>query len=525
MNTKFLLLFFCIAFHPRNTEAQQIVFQKTYGDSLQEGAIDLKETLDGGYILVGGSNSSNPSSSFYNPDVYLVKTDSAGNMEWNKTFGSTGADVGVSVIQTADSSYLVLGRTVQPFRINGDFYFLKVSKDGNLIASYFSGADGALELPSMIIKTSDGGFVTAGDAIPGFGANQNFFVLKFDQNLDTVFSNCYGDSVGQSLVGIAETYDHGFICTGSGLNFETVRLDSAGNIIWSKAYHTSTNTIIFPLGIKQAADSNFVIAGVAYNLSIGDYKFYLLKIDSAGAVIWSNTYGGSADDYAYGFTQTNSGNFIMTGGTSSFGFTNGGGYIIEIDPNGNLLWSKVITSSYHLSSVVSNDDDGSFAVSGETGLFGSGQSDMVLMKADSTSNFGCNEIIVNSITTSVITTDSIVNFNTLGGTHLGFAIADTASVNLTTTICFGTGIDELSEYEGSLSVYPNPFFNRISLSFSESKNENILMKIFDSVGQLFFTKNILQTNQDVNLNSLPKGIYFLTVKSEEYFYSKKIVKM
>src|SRR5689334_22990090 len=117
MRTKNLFITFYFFAIVGNAKAQQLIFQKTYGDTLGEAAYDLKKTFDGGYILAGLQSPT----TFFHPDVYLIKTDSAGNLQWKKSIGGTEEDYGISIVQNPDSGFSIVGFTVQVLRTNSDF--------------------------------------------------------------------------------------------------------------------------------------------------------------------------------------------------------------------------------------------------------------------------------------------------------------------------------------------------------------------------------------------------------------------
>jgi hypothetical protein len=107
-----------------------LAWQKTFGGTREDIGRDVLQTEDGGYVLAGGTFSFAAGSY---ADVYLVKTDSAGILEWQKTFGGSRTDFGYSVLATADDGFAVLGESNSfGTGIYPNAYLIKTDADGNL---------------------------------------------------------------------------------------------------------------------------------------------------------------------------------------------------------------------------------------------------------------------------------------------------------------------------------------------------------------------------------------------------------
>ncbi|MBK5283997.1 MAG: hypothetical protein JJE25_01215, partial [Bacteroidia bacterium] len=103
-----------------------VIWSKTYGGIGTEGAYTGMQTSDGGYIVTGGTGSFGAG----NMDIYLVKTDSAGNLLWSKAYGDTAFDIGRSVVETNDSGFFIEGWS-QSFGSNSSLYLIKTDANGN----------------------------------------------------------------------------------------------------------------------------------------------------------------------------------------------------------------------------------------------------------------------------------------------------------------------------------------------------------------------------------------------------------
>jgi len=215
------------------TDAQgNMEWNKTYGGADSDHAYSLVETPDGGYALAGYTYSFGAGRN----DFWLVKTDRYGNMEWNKTYGGAGFDRASSLVVTSDGGFAIAGG------VNGmdnyaeeDFWLIKTDSCGNMEwnKTYSKEVDQAY----CVIETTDGGFVLAGST--GFWSITDIWVVKTDEYGNMEWNKTYGDGVARALV---ESSDGGYVLAG---NNRLIKTDAYGNIVWSRTYDVDTvNSVI-----------------------------------------------------------------------------------------------------------------------------------------------------------------------------------------------------------------------------------------------------------------------------------------
>lgn len=162
----------------------------------------------------------------------------------------------------------------------------------------------------------------------------------------------------------------------------TVNLSAQPDIIWQTTYGGSG--LDYCYAARQTADNGFVFAGVK-TLSCGNgADFWLLKTDQDGSIQWQNSFGGTANDYAYSLTQTSDGGYVLTGFTESFGAGGRDVWLVKTDELGNLLWSNTLgLSNWDEGRAVIQTDDEGFIVAGSITSYFTGTVDVLLARFNS----------------------------------------------------------------------------------------------------------------------------------------------
>ena len=301
------------------------IWTKTYGGSSNDYGYSVQRTTDGGYIIVG-STYSGSATTF---DVYLLKTDSLGDSLWARTFGGPYSDYGHSVQETKDHGYIVTGAYAE----NGytDVYLLKVDSLGNTQwtkrydrTNYDAGAS--------VKQTSDSGYIIAGTTK---GSGYDVYLLKTDENGDTIWTRTFGTVYHDYSHQVYQTTDGGYIIvgwtdrTGNGQNdVYLIKTDSKGNATWIKQYGGPYPDLGYD--VKQTQDG-YIIAGATWPILVGDYDVYLLKINLSGDSLWAWLYPaiGKYRDKGYSIQLTDDGGYIVCGSTETFGSGSSDVYLIK----------------------------------------------------------------------------------------------------------------------------------------------------------------------------------------------------
>ncbi|MBI3502382.1 MAG: T9SS type A sorting domain-containing protein [Bacteroidetes bacterium] len=511
-------------------QAQVISFQRTFGGTRADYAVWGQQTSEGGFIVAGSTNGTN-TFGFGSMDVCLVKTDSSGIVQWEKIYGGTNDEHAGFVQQTKDGGFVITGYT-SSFGDSIDVYLLKTDSDGNLFWSKTFGGTGA-EYASSVQQTSDGGFIIAGST-SGFGAGANdVYLVKTDSNGFQQWMKAYGGTANDYASFAQQTNDGGFIVAGFTYSFSQgyddvyiLKTSSNGTLQWSKTFGSSGYDEGY--SIQPTNDGGFIIGGMTTSFGAGYADMYILKTTSTGNLQWSKTFGGIQSEDASWTQQTNDGGFIIGGSTTSFGAGYHDIYLVKTASDGSLQWSKTFgTNDDDVGSVDGQTNDGGFFISGGTWFYTAQNEDLYLVRTDANGNTGCNQ--TNPSTLTGVPSTIVANAGTLvtpGGIG-GIPATQTDSGGATEkTFCY-TGVDEI-EKEDVINIYPNPtsgiFTIQIGSQQSAVGNE-YKTEIYNVFGEKV-TQSVIPNavrNLTIDISNQPQGIYFLQVKTAEGTAVKKII--
>jgi hypothetical protein len=312
------------------------VFNKLYGGTGDDRTGEVRQTSDGGYIINGWTTSFGAGAR----DGWLFKTDSKGNVIWEKAYGWSGDEVFTDILTTEDGGYIMSGQTKSVGSGGGDAWIIKTDADGNIQWDKTYGESGN-DWADSIMPTDDNGYIVA--------ARFNYswiWIFKLDQYGNTIWSKIFYEYPTHSWPSRAmQTADGGYIVAGStGIsnvdgNALLLKLDSDGNKVWDKTFGTYDNDEVCN-ELIQSKDGGYVMVGSIYYPD-GNDAAWLIKTDSYGNKSWEKTYIGHE---AYSIDQTNDSGYIISGFADSGG-SGLGAWILKTDSNGNMLWEKLYTGN------------------------------------------------------------------------------------------------------------------------------------------------------------------------------------
>ena len=521
--TRFLFFILFIFSTSMYAQAPAIQWQKSYGGTNNEFASSIKKTTDGGYILAGAttSNDGNVTGNHGTYDYWIVKIDMNGSILWQKTYGGFLHDRALDIIQTLDGGFIIAGNTDsagnndigQGFQMD-DFWIVKTYTIGNIQWQKCYGGS-QRDIPHSIQQTFDGGYIVAGESNShdgdvignhSFGNYMDYWVIKLDSTGTLQWQKCYGGLNIDVAYDIHQTKDSGYIIAGYASSVDgdltahkgyddywVIKTNSTGFIQWQKSMGgTSAERAS---SIEQTFDGGYIVAGYTdsndsdvtgyHSIPLNNPSdYWIIKLDSLGSFQWKKCYGGYENDLGYTIKQTQEGGYIVAGRSNSTdgdvtGNHFGGDYwILKLDALGIIQWENCYGGSGD-EGAVSFSPGNYLELTTDGGFILSGSSNST--DGDVTGNHG----------------------------NLDYWI-----VKLESTI----GINEINN-KNNVTIYPNPSESQLYIKFTADQAE---ISITDIVGREI--KKVLLTNEKnpIDVSDLREGLYNVSVKTKNYFITKRV---
>jgi predicted secreted protein len=372
-----------------SSEPPILEWDGTYGGTSDDVAYSVVQTSDGGYAIAGWTDSFGAGGS----DIWLVKADVNGNMQWNKTYGGTGDEEAYALVQTSDGGYAIAGQTSSTSDGRWDMWLIKTDANGQMTWNKTYGGLGSDEQLRSMIKTADGGYALAGALDnPHYADVDDFLLVKTDANGNMMWNRTYGGTGWEFAVSVVQTEpDGGYALIGptrsfgnGGLDFWFVKTDSAGSMQWNKTYGGTNDDIATSL--VQTSEGGYAIGGETSSSGAGSSDFWLVKTDAEGNMQWNETYGGANQEEAWSVVQTSDGGYAIAGWTDSFGAGGGDFWLVKTDAKGQMRWNQTYGgagSEWGYNNKVIQTIDGGYAIASCTTSFGAGNYDFWLIKLKS----------------------------------------------------------------------------------------------------------------------------------------------
>ena len=282
---------------------------------------NVRQSSDGGFIATGYSTDPDPP---WLEDLWVVKTDGSGNIQWEQTFGTSNKnDWGEDILESYDGCIVVTG-TQNDDGDNAKAMLRKYSSDGELMWSNIFSSSNYNEGISLI-ETSDNNFVFVGFSGTSHGAYKHFMV-KADAEGNQIWKKRFGNNTQQSLNSVCEAPEGGYVATGYCNNYEDVyivKYSMDGDQEWdwvidasdSHDWDTDQANDIIP-----ASNGGYYILGSTsvYPGSAGQDDLWLLKTDEDGDTLWTEIIGGEYWDYGQSIIELDNGELILAGTTDSY---------------------------------------------------------------------------------------------------------------------------------------------------------------------------------------------------------------
>lgn len=508
-------------------QAPAIEWQKSFGGTGSDYASSVIQTADGGYMISGASNSNNGNvtGNHGNQDYWLLKLNSTGNLQWQKSLGGTGNDYGSSIIQTTDGNYVVAGTSESNNgNVTGnhgftDGWVAKLNSDAGIIywQKSFGGTD--YDVINEMIPTTDGGYIFAGSSSSNNGdvaSNKgyvDYWIVKINADGNLQWKKSFGGTGDDRATSIIQTTDGGYVVAGyaennngdvtgnhGGKDYWILKMNSDGGVVfWKKSLGGSHQDLAY--SIKQTSDGGYIVAGSAFS-NDGDVTgnhdgtdSWIVKLNSTGDIQWQKALGGSKVDEASSIIQTADGGYLAVGSTTSndgqvSGYhppvNTGPGeaplsydyWVVKLSATGNLLWQKCLGGSgSENANTVIQTSDGGYIIAGASNS----------NNGDVTGNHGGDDVWIVKL----------------------------APENLST--------NEVAKDATTVNIFPNPAKDYITLRLNYF-TPSMQVTVTDMLGKTIHTQKLDGLTTKINTANLQKGTYFLNLIGDKENTSKKFIK-
>ncbi len=487
--------------------SQAIQWQKCIGGSAEDRAFSILLTNGGGYIATGYSFSDDGeiSSNQGRSDIWVVKLDDFGDIQWEKSYGGGNWDESYAIRHAGDGGYIVAGLTfsadgdISNNQGGADYWILKLDASGDIEwQNSYGGSDN--DIANSILHTSDGGYIVSGYSestdgdVTGNHNGYDYWVVKLKENGDIEWAKSYGGSDEDRSKAIIETIDGGYLIAGESkssdgdvtMNFGKkdiwiIKIDPFGALQWENSYGGSDED--YPASIYQTGDGGFIVSGGTKStdsniVNNGWQDAWVIKLDGTGNLVWQQTYGGKDSDYFNWIYQTENGGYIATGATESFNndYRNPDVWIAKLSESGELQTMKTFGGSRRdWAYTIKETTDGGYITAGFTSS----------NDGDVSGNRGVYDIWV-------------VKFTDI------------------------SGIEQTQETP-EIIIYPEIADDKISIEYN-GISANLHTSVYSITGQKLLGQPLNGKYLEIDVSSLPIGMYFLKIDKANGTAIRKFIK-
>lgn len=501
-----------------------LIWINGYGGNADDEGNSVVQTPDGGFVACGYTKSFGSGMS----DVYLIKVDSNGNQLWDRVFGGAFDEEAYSMVQTNDGGFLLAGATSSYGAGGRDIWLIKTDQSGNLQWLKTIGglsSDGA----RSISKTSDGGYILTGWTFSyGPGAIGNLWLVKTDSLGNMQWNKFFGGSDADRGLSVKQTQDGGYIITGYTASFGAglddlylIKTDGAGNTITENTFGGSARD--YGNSIIQSSDSNIVITGYTLSYGAGGDDLWIIKTDAMGQnLLWSKTLGGAQSDVGNCIIETSDGSYVITGHTLSFGAGLHDVWLIKL---ASIIPVELTSFTANL---FNNDVELKWVTATELNNRGFIIQRKKILNIEN-ENWESIGFVDGNGTTTEPNEYLFIDKNLEAGRYqyrlkqMDFNGSESYSNVIDVEIIFPP---EFILYQN----YPNPFNPSTIISWQSPVGSHNLLKVFDVLGNEIATlvdeyKEAGIYNVEFNASELPSGIYVYELKAGSYSLRKKMLSL
>jgi hypothetical protein len=340
---------------------------KTYGGSQTDVVNDVLVAKDGGFYILGATNVD--WEVWEGAEIYLVRTDSNGEVLWEKSYGGAPFQTGHAMTFTDDGNLMLASSIARDEDTRMDIYLLKVDLEGNELESHIIGGP-MDEHVNAIQPTPDGGYILFGNivdpddfvtdpGVAGYGGFENrssILVIRLDSAGNEIWTSVLDNGKNTMGIGGGAIKGGGYYVVSSILNYpeldddlHVIKLDEEGNEVWSRTWEEGRTNA---RGFQVTPEGN-VLVGAMYSQSgdprEGDADYMLLEIDQEGTTLWEQVLGTpDIVDMITRVVQTKDGGYVVIiDRTEDLYYTDSELVLVKLDAKREIVWESVLDQKPH----------------------------------------------------------------------------------------------------------------------------------------------------------------------------------
>ena len=315
-----------------------IEWEKTYGGSSTDEAKSIQQTIDGGYIVAGSTTSNDGDVSNNNgyTDAWILKLNTNGAIEWQKTYGGSAGDALTNIKQTTDNGYIVVGYTgsddgdIPNNKGYFDAWIIKIAANGNLEWTKTFGGTNS-DIANDVQQTTNGEYLIAGQTQSNNGditnnhGNEDLWVIKLEANSNLLWQKTYGGSGFDSanciqktndghyiIAGNTDSNDEDIIITHGGSDALVIKIDDLSNILQQTTVGTNDNESAN--SILETNDNNILVTGYSRNIASNISDFFVATLNTNYTLLWQRKISQDVNiSYANFIFETTDCGYILFG--------------------------------------------------------------------------------------------------------------------------------------------------------------------------------------------------------------------
>ncbi len=448
------------------------LWTRTFGGEFGEGGQAVIETADGSIVAAGYTNSMG--NGLY--DVYVVKTDANGTLIWENTYGGSDRDYGYEIIETFDGNYVIVGYTMSTGNGAKDILLLKIDPDGEELWSHTYGYNGDEEGWAVCEAQNHDLILTGYTDLMGLVDDYQCYVIRTDFEGNVIWENQFSGDESEWGCAVLETPEGNIAIAGGTGSYGSrnrdvllIHLAPDGEEIWIS--HAGYGDFDWGNDIVIARDSSFVIAGHSANHGIDADNVYVLSFSEEGNPVYQRRYGRNFYDYGRGICHAGESGYMIAGMSKIGLYTDL--YILKTSDTCVREWEMFLGGEGNdWGSDIQPTSDGGFVISGHTDSFGSGSTDLWIVR--------------------LAGEESSTRENT----------------------------QETPGHSMLDQNYPNPFNPETSISFTIEKNSHVSLAVYDRLGR--FVTSLLSSTMNPGIHQvtfdasgLASGMYYYRLTTGE----------